>query len=279
MSDKIEQLPSLRSLVQAADLTARKSLGQNFLFDLNLTRRIAKAAAPLGGTVIEIGPGPGGLTRALLLEGAEKLIAIEKDFRVKAFLSHLIEASEERLELIEADALTLNLAEIGSEPRQIVANLPYNIATPLLINWLSQSTAFSRLTLMFQKEVGMRITAQPGDSHYGRLAVLANWRADTRLLFDIPPEAFVPPPKITSSVVQLRPYDKPLYPCRQADLEQATAIAFGQRRKMLRASFKKHGGAAFLEALDIDPQARPQELDIAAFCRIANALAASNDAA
>ena len=278
MSDKIEQLPSLRTLVQAADLTARKSLGQNFLFDLNLTRRIARAAAPLDGTVIEIGPGPGGLTRALLLEGAEKLIAIEKDFRVKDFLSHLIEAADGRLELIEADALKLNLAEVGREPRQIVANLPYNIATPLLINWLSQSTAFSRLTLMFQREVGMRITAQPGDSHYGRLAVLANWRAETRMLFDIPPEAFVPPPKITSSVVQLRPYDKPLFPCHQADLEQATAIAFGQRRKMLRASFKAQGGAKFLEDLDINPEDRPQDLDIAAFCRIANALSATRGA-
>ena len=270
--EKVAQLPSIRSFMQQTDLTARKSLGQNFLFDLNLTGRIAESANLSEGTVFEIGPGPGGLTRALLLAGAKSVIAVEKDRRAIAFLDHLVRASDGALELLEGDALKTPIWEMGKAPRQIIANLPYNVATPLLINWLSQAHAFQSMILMFQREVAERITAAPGESHFGRLSVLANWRADTEILFDIPPEAFSPPPKIISSVVRLIPRDKPLYPCRQAALEQVTQIAFSQRRKMLRASFKKYGGETLLESLDIDPQIRPQELDIIDFCRLAERL-------
>lgn len=271
-AEKVAQLPSIRSFMQQADLTARKSLGQNFLFDLNLTGRIAESADLSNGTVFEIGPGPGGLTRALILAGAKKVIAIEKDRRAIAFLNHLVSAADGTLELVEGDALKSNLWELSDAPRQIIANLPYNIATPLLINWLSHAEHFTAMTLMFQREVAERITAAPGDSHFGRLSVLANWRADTQILFDIPPEAFSPPPKIISSVVRLLPRDKPLYPCRQAALEQVTQIAFSQRRKMLRASFKKHGGEPMLSGLGINPELRPQDLDIVDFCRIAEFL-------
>ena len=270
--EKVAQLPSIRSFMQQADLTARKSLGQNFLFDLNLTGRIAESANLSEGTVFEIGPGPGGLTRALLLAGAKSVIAVEKDRRAIAFLDHLVRASDGALELLEGDALKTPIWEMGETPRQIIANLPYNVATPLLINWLSQAHAFQSMILMFQREVAERITAAPGESHFGRLSVLANWRADTEVLFDIPPEAFSPPPKIISSVVRLIPRDEPLYPCRQGALEQVTQIAFSQRRKMLRASFKKYGGEALLESLEIDPQIRPQDLDIVDFCRLAERL-------
>lgn len=258
--------------MQQADLTAKKSLGQNFLFDLNLTGQIAAAADLSEGTVFEIGPGPGGLTRALLLAGAQQVIAIEKDRRAITFLDHLVRASDGALELIEGDALTLPLWDIGQAPRQIIANLPYNIATPLLISWLSHAEAFSSMILMFQREVAERITALPGDTHFGRLAVLANWRAETEILFDVPAEAFTPPPKVTSSIVRLIPRNMPLYPCNQAALEKVTQIAFSQRRKMLRASFKPYGGEALLESLDINPQLRPQELDIVDFCRLAERL-------
>ena len=271
-ADKVEQLPSIRSFMQQADLTARKSLGQNFLFDLNLTGRIADSADLSKGTVFEIGPGPGGLTRALILAGADKIIAIEKDRRVIGFLNHLVNAAEGSLELIEGDALKIPLWELSDAPRQIIANLPYNIATPLLINWLSHGQHFTAMTLMFQREVAERITAAPGDTQFGRLSILANWRADTEILFDIPPEAFSPPPKIVSSVVRLIPRATPLYPCKQSALEQVTQIAFSQRRKMLRASFKKFGGEAMLATLDINPELRPQELDIVDFCRIAEHL-------
>lgn len=272
IADRVARLPAIRSLVQQADLQARKSLGQHFLFDLNLTARIAESADLSAGTVFEIGPGPGGLTRALLIAGAANVIAIEKDRRVSAFLQHLVQAADGSLELIEGDALRAPLWEMGDEPRQIIANLPYNIATPLLINWLSHASCFSAMTLMFQREVALRITATSGSSSFGRLGVLANWCADTEILFDIPADAFVPPPKVTSSVVRLLPRKEPLYPCKQAALEQVTQIAFSQRRKMLRASFKKFGGAPMLEGLGIDPELRPQELEIIAFCRLAEHL-------
>ena len=271
-AEKVSQLPSIRSFMQQADLTAKKSLGQNFLFDLNLTGQIAAAADLSEGTVFEVGPGPGGLTRALLLAGAQRVIAIEKDRRAIAFLDHLVRASDGALELVEGDALTLPLWEISQAPRQIIANLPYNIATPLLISWLSHAEAFSSMILMFQREVAERITALPGDTHFGRLAVLANWRAETEILFDVPAEAFTPPPKVTSSIVRLIPRNMPLYPCSQAALEKVTQIAFSQRRKMLRASFKPYGGEALLQSLDINPQMRPQELEIMDFCRLAERL-------
>ena len=268
----IDALPPLSAVVRALDMRARKSLGQNFLFDLNLTRRIARSAGNLSGTTIEVGPGPGGLTRALLLEGAEQVIAIEKDFRARSVLDSLLTAADGRLHLLEDDALKTPLWEVGDAPRRIIANLPYNIATSLLIQWLEHAPAFESLTLMFQREVAERITADPGDSAYGRLSILTGWHADAQILFDIPPDAFVPAPKIISSVVQIRPLPAPRFACSQSALETVTRLAFGQRRKMLRASLKSVGGAPMLEAAGIDPQARPQDLDIAAFCRLANSI-------
>ena len=268
----IDALPPLSAMVRALDMRARKSLGQNFLFDLNLTRRIARSADTLNGTTIEVGPGPGGLTRALLLEGAEQVIAIEKDFRARSVLDSLLTAANGRLQLVEGDALKTPLWEMGNAPRRIIANLPYNIATSLLIQWLEHAPAFESLTLMFQREVAERITAAPGDSAYGRLSILTGWHADAQILFDIPPDAFVPAPKIISSVVQIRPLPAPRFACSQSALETVTRLAFGQRRKMLRASLKSVGGAPMLEAAGIDPQARPQDLDIAAFCRLANSI-------
>ncbi|NCF48303.1 MAG: 16S rRNA (adenine(1518)-N(6)/adenine(1519)-N(6))-dimethyltransferase RsmA [Bacteroidetes bacterium] len=267
---KINALPTLGALVGALDMRARKSLGQNFLFDLTLTRRIARSGGSLHGTTIEVGPGPGGLTRALLLEGAEKVIAIEKDFRAGTVLGSLLEAAEGRLSLVEADALKTPIWEIGEAPRRVIANLPYNIATTLLLQWLEHTAAFESLTLMFQREVAERITARPGDSAYGRLSILTGWLADAEIQFDIPPEAFVPAPKVTSSVVHIRPLAKPRYACDQSALEQITRLAFGQRRKMLRASLKSIGGAAMLTDAGINPEARPQEIDIEGFCRLAN---------
>ena len=268
----IDALPPLSAMVRALDMRARKSLGQNFLFDLNLTRRIARSAGTLNGTTIEVGPGPGGLTRALLLEGAEQVIAIEKDFRARSVLDSLLIAANGRLQLVEGDALKTPLWEMGDAPRRIIANLPYNIATSLLIQWLEHAPAFESLTLMFQREVAERITAAPVDSAYGRLSILTGWHADAQILFDIPPDAFVPAPKIISSVVQIRPLPAPRFACSQSALETVTRLAFGQRRKMLRASLKSVGGAPMLEAAGIDPQARPQDLDIAAFCRLANSI-------
>ena len=268
----IEALPPLKDLVASLDMRARKSLGQNFLFDLNLTRRIARSAASLNGTTIEVGPGPGGLTRALLLEGAENVIAVEKDFRAASVLDSLLTAAGDRLRLVEGDALKTPLWEMGSAPRRIVANLPYNIATTLLIQWLGQAQAFESMTLMFQREVAERITAQPGSSAYGRLSILTGWIADAAILFDIPPDAFVPAPKVTSSVVQIRPLAAPRFECDRKALEEVTRLAFGQRRKMLRVSLKPIGGEAMLEAAGIDPQCRPQDLDIGAFCKLARGL-------
>ena len=269
ISDRILSLPPLRTLVDQTALDARKSLGQNFIFDLNLTQRIARTAAPFTGSVFEIGPGPGGLTRALFLEGASDVTAIEKDRRVISFLDHLVAATNGQLKLIEVDALTQPVWEMGQAPRKIVANLPYNIATALLLGWLEHAHAFASMTLMFQREVAMRLVAQPDEKAYGRLSVITQWLCEAELKFDIPPQAFVPPPKVTSSVVHLVPRSQPLFDCLKEDLEAVTAIAFGQRRKMLRASFKKYGGEAMLTKANIDPSVRPQQLSIEAFCRLA----------
>jgi 16S rRNA (adenine1518-N6/adenine1519-N6)-dimethyltransferase len=275
-------LPPLREVVAAHGLDARKSLGQNFLFDLNLTGRIARAAGPLEGvTVIEIGPGPGGLTRALLSAGAARVIAVERDARCLGALAEVAAHWPGRLELVEGDALDIDypaLAAGAAGPVRICANLPYNIATPLLIGWLESEPWppwFDRLTLMFQREVAERIVATPDmRADYGRLGVLAGWRCQTRILFDIPPAAFTPPPKVTSSVVELSPRAAPA-PCRAATLSALTLAAFGQRRKMLRQSLKGYAGARGLDLAQwlgdagLEPTVRAEEVEVSAFAALA----------
>ncbi|HAD25108.1 MAG TPA: 16S rRNA (adenine(1518)-N(6)/adenine(1519)-N(6))-dimethyltransferase, partial [Alphaproteobacteria bacterium] len=252
---------------------------QNFLLDLNLTGRIARAAGPVAGyRVIEVGPGPGGLTRALLAVGAEKVIAIEKDTRCIAALRPLAEAYPGRLEVIAGDALTFDLATLGAGPTKIVANLPYNIATPLLIGWLSPAQwppVWDNLTLMFQKEVAQRIVAQPGSKAYGRLSVITQWRCDAEILFDVPAKAFTPPPKVTSAIVQITPRAAPMAAIAQADLERVTMAAFGQRRKMLRRSLSGLGVSVpdLLTLAGLEPTARAEEIDVAGFCALAKAYA------
>ena len=271
-------LPPLREVVAAHDLAPRKSLGQNFIFDLNLTARIARAAGPLDGVrVVEVGPGPGGLTRALLAGGAE-VVALERDARCLAALAEVAAAYPGRLDVREADATTIDFAALAAEdrPTRVCANLPYNVATPLLVGWLESEPWppwFDRLTLMFQREVAERIVATPRErAAYGRLGVLANWRCDTRILFDVAPSAFVPPPNVTSSVVELVPRRSPL-PCRAAALSTVTQAAFGQRRKMLRQSLRSLGRdpLALLESARIEPTRRAEEVDIAGFVALAEA--------
>jgi len=255
-------------------LQARRSLGQHFLLDLNLTRRIARAAAPLGaGTTIEIGPGPGGLTRALLELGAKRVIAIERDGRAVAALAELVAAYPNRLEIVEGDALAVDADRLGGPPRRIVANLPYNIATALLLRWLARIEAFESLTLMFQREVAERLVARPRGKDYGRLSIISQWRAEVELLFNVAKEAFVPPPKVVSTVVRLKPRAAPLAEAERAALEAVTAAAFGQRRKMVRTSLKSLGvdTATLLEKAGIAPAARAEEIDIAGFCALARA--------
>jgi 16S rRNA (adenine1518-N6/adenine1519-N6)-dimethyltransferase len=277
-----DPLPPLREVIAAHDLMAKKSLGQNFLFDLNLTRRIARAAEPEGALVYEVGPGPGGLTRGLLAEGAAKVVAVERDERCLAALAEVAVAHPGRLFIVAGDAMDIDeaalLAEHGATgPVPVAANLPYNVGTALLIKWLSVPAwppFFSSLTLMFQREVAERIVAAPGSEHYGRLSVLAGWRSKARLLFDVAPSAFVPPPKITSTVVRIEPLAEPVAPTALADLERVTAAAFGQRRKMLRQSLKTLGcdvGALLSEA-GIDPTERPERLAVAQFAALARAL-------
>lgn len=276
-----DALPPLREVVAAHGLAAKKSLGQNFLFDLNLTGKIARAAGPLdGATIVEVGPGPGGLTRALLAEGDTHVIAIERDERCIAALNDIAAHYPGRLTIVEADALGVDFAALVQDrrPARICANLPYNIATVLLTHWLEGDAWppwFDKLVLMFQKEVAQRIVATPKErADYGRLAVLANWRCTTRSLFDVPPSAFTPPPKVTSSVVELIPRAEPL-PCDGKILSEITQAAFGQRRKMLRQSLKSLGvePSLLLAEAGLDPTKRAEEIDVAGFVALANALA------
>lgn len=257
-------------------MRAEKSLGQNFLLDLNLTGRIARAAGPLeDATVIEVGPGPGGLTRAILNAGAGKLHVIEKDHRCLPALNDIAAAYPGKLNVIEGDALAIDPHRLCDGEFRIIANLPYNVATPLLINWLSNSARIKSMTLMFQKEVADRIVARPRTKAYGRLSILSQWICDVEKAFDISPKAFSPPPKVTSTVVILRPRSKPLYPAKQEILVKIVACAFGQRRKMLRASLKgldKFSPALF-EQTDIPPTARAEELSVEDFCKLARAYA------
>jgi 16S rRNA (adenine1518-N6/adenine1519-N6)-dimethyltransferase len=274
----IDDLPPLREVIRQHALSARKSLGQNFLLDLNLTARIARAATPLEDTtVIEVGPGPGGLTRALLALGAKRVIAVERDERALAALDDISKRYPGRLDVISGDATEFDPRPLlGNERAKIVANLPYNIATSLLIDWLSIEPWppwYDMMVLMFQREVAERIVARENDEAYGRLAVLSNWRAETKILFDISPAAFVPQPKVTSSVVRLVPRNAP-EPCDRKALEQVAAAAFGQRRKMLRQSLKPLGAdpARLAAAARVDPTRRAETVPVSGFVAMAREL-------
>jgi 16S rRNA (adenine1518-N6/adenine1519-N6)-dimethyltransferase len=278
-----DPLPPLGEVVAAHGLAARKSLGQNFLLDLNLTRRIARAAGPFeNATVYEVGPGPGGLTRALLMEGAERVLAVERDPRCIGALQEIATAYPGRLDVVSADALALDEDAMLSEHNvhgavRVAANLPYNVGTALLVKWLTAERWppwWQSLTLMFQREVAERIVAKPATRSYGRLSVLAQWRTRPHLLFDVHPRAFTPPPKITSAVVRLDPLEKPVASAELRDLEAVTAAAFGQRRKMLRQSLKSLAldPKTLLQPADIDPTARPEHLTVPQFAALARAL-------
>ncbi|MGB6272674.1 MAG: 16S rRNA (adenine(1518)-N(6)/adenine(1519)-N(6))-dimethyltransferase RsmA [Pseudolabrys sp.] len=273
---QIDDLPPLREVIRRHGLTPKKSLGQNFLFDLNLTARIARAAEPLENiTVVEIGPGPGGLTRALLALGARRVVAIERDQRAIAALEEIGARYPGQLEIVAGDALRIDPRDqLGPERARVVANLPYNIATALLIGWLTAEPWppwYDSLLLMFQREVAERIVATPGSKSYGRLSVLAGWRTEAKLLFDVAPSAFVPPPKVTSSVVRLTPRPVPLA-CQSIALQRVTEAAFGQRRKMLRQSLKTLGvdAGALLSEAGIEPTARAEEIPVEGFVALAN---------
>ena len=267
----IESLPSLSETVKTHGLGANKKLGQHFLLDMNLTDKIARLADPLAGhSVAEIGPGPGGLTRALLLRGAEKLIAIEMDERFIPALAEIGDQSEGRLEIAQGDALKYDIAANLAAPRKIVANLPYNVGTKMLINWITASPIFwSQLVLMFQLEVAQRVVAGPGEPHYGRLAVLCQSVAQCRLAFEVPARAFTPPPKVDSAVVVLDPLETPFEDLKM--LGRVTQAAFGQRRKMLRRSLRSLAEQSdlvleeWLESCGVDPKARPETLPVSAF--------------
>jgi len=277
-------LPPLREVIARHGLAAKRSLGQNFLLDLNLTGRIARAAGDLSQTdVLEIGPGPGGLTRALLMHGARRVVAVERDARCLPALAEIAARWPGRLEVVAGDALTLDAAPLLGRPAAVVANLPYNIGTELLVRWLRADFPpwWSQLTLMFQREVAERIVAAPGSGAYGRLGVLAGWRTQAHILFDIPASAFTPPPKVTSSVVSLTPLTAPRAPAPLAALEAVTAAAFGQRRKMLRQALKTLGvdPAPLLAAAGVAPTARAETLSVEAFCALARAFAAKDQSA
>jgi 16S rRNA (adenine1518-N6/adenine1519-N6)-dimethyltransferase len=275
----MDDLPPLREVIARYRLSAVKALGQNFLLDLNLTARIARSAGDLATvTVIEVGPGPGGLTRALLAAGARQVVAIERDERCLPALAEIAEHYPDRLRVVSGDALAVDYRRMADGPTRIVANLPYNIATPLLVGWLRAEPwppFYQSMTLMFQREVAERIVAAPGGKTYGRLAVLAGWRSDAHILFDVSPRAFTPPPKVVSAVVQIVPKSHPL-PCDPAILERVVAAAFGQRRKMLRQSLKALGRdpAPLLAAAGIAPTQRAEEIDVAGFVALANAFQA-----
>ncbi len=274
----LDGLPPLREVIAAHGLRAKKSLGQNFLLDLNLTARIARAAGDLSAAdVLEVGPGPGGLTRGLLAEGARHVLAVEKDARAIAALEEIAAHYPGRLEVMNADALEIDAAALLTPPIKVVANLPYNVGTELLVRWLTPGhwpPFWESLTLMFQREVANRIVAQPGSKAYGRLAILAQWRTAPRVVMELPPEAFTPAPKVHSAVVHLTALAEPRFPAPAAGLQRLTATAFQQRRKMLRASLKGlHPEiGAVLESVGIPPTARAEEIELERFCALARAL-------
>ena len=277
---RIDNLPPLRDVIATHQLSAKKSLGQNFLLDLNLTAKIARQAGDLTNSdVLEIGPGPGGLTRGLLAEGARRVLAIEKDARCLPALQEISDAYDGRLQVINGDALEINPLEHLTPPIKIAANLPYNVGTELLVRWLTPDVwppFWDSLTLMFQKEVAQRIVAEPGSKAYGRLAILAQWRTDAKIVIDLPPQAFTPPPKVSSAVVHLQALPEPRYPADAATLSRVVAAAFNQRRKMLRASLK--GAAPDIEdhliAAGIKPTDRAEQIGLEQFCALARSIKA-----
>ncbi|MDZ4311848.1 MAG: 16S rRNA (adenine(1518)-N(6)/adenine(1519)-N(6))-dimethyltransferase RsmA [Cypionkella sp.] len=276
----IDGLPPLREVIKAHDLVAKKQLGQNFLLDLNLTAKIARLAGDLSACdVLEVGPGPGGLTRGLLVEGARRVLAVEKDPRCVPALQEIGAVYPGRLQIINADAMEIDVLGHLHAPVRVVANLPYNVGTELLIRWLTPKVwppFWQSLTLMFQKEVAERIVAKPRSDHYGRLALLVGWRCDAKIVMHLPPEAFTPAPKVHSAVVHLTRLEEPRFPADEAVLNRITTMAFGQRRKMLRSSLKGMGPTieAQLEAAGIPPTARAEEIELERFCALARIVAA-----
>ncbi len=273
----IDDLPPLRDVIQRHGLSAKKSLGQNFLLDLNLTAKIARCAGDLtGADVLEVGPGPGGLTRGLLASGARKVIAVEKDERCLPALAEIAEAYPDRLVILSGDALEIDVTQHLTPPIKIAANLPYNVGTALLTRWLDPPEwppFWESLTLMFQHEVAERIVAKPGSKAYGRLSILTEWRAEAQIVMDLPPQAFTPPPKVRSAVVHLKARPEPLYPANADVLRDVVARAFQQRRKMMRASLKSIPGIEeALKAAEIDPKSRAETIDLERFCALARAV-------
>ena len=265
-----DSLPPLREIVSRFDIAAQKSLGQHFLFDLNLTRRVVSVAGDLAGVnVVEIGAGPGGLTRALLESKANHVYAVERDPRAISALRELAQLADGRLTVLDFDALKLDLTKTIPGPRKVIANLPYNIGTPLLVNWLAQADQFLGFTLMLQKEVAERIVACRSTKAYGRLSVLSQWLTEPRLMFDVAASAFVPPPNVTSSVINMVVRSHPLAEAQREKLEIVTRAAFGQRRKMLRRSLSAIGGSKLLARAEVREEARPEELTVEQFCAIA----------
>ena len=269
MDDNDLQLPTIKETLKKNNVKINKSLGQNFLFDLNLTDKIVKNSEPICPTVIEIGPGPGGLTRSILKKKPNVLYTIDKDKQSEKMLTEIKKIYKDNLIIITDDALHYPIWKLGDSPRQVIANLPYNTGTKMLTSWLKHIQHFDLLTLMFQKEVADRIIAKQGSKNYGRLSILTNWLTKSKKLFDIPSEAFIPRPKITSSVIQLKPLHKPLYDVSFESIEKITQMAFSQRRKMIKTSLKKVNGQIILKELNISPNLRPENLSIIDFCKIA----------
>ena len=275
MDKNLQYRTPLRVIIKKFSIFSKKSFGQHFLLDSNLCSRMAQSTGPLEKiNVIEIGPGPGGLTRELLNMGAKSVVVIERDTRCIKALEEFKSPHCKRLKVVEANALETNVAELVPKPRRIIANLPYNIATPLLLGWLKQINEFDCLALMFQKEVAERLVAKPGNKNYGRLSIITQWLCETQLEFNISRQAFTPPPKVTSSVITLKPRLQPLAPTSMKNLELVTALAFGQRRKMLRSSLKRLN--IEFKKLGIDPTARAEDLTVKEFCSIANSISKHN---
>ena len=269
MQNKLKNLPTIQETLKKNKVKINKTLGQNFIFDLNLTDKIVRHSKPVASTVIEIGSGPGALTRSILKNKSAIVYAIDKDVQSKKMLSDLKIIYKDRLEIITDDALYFPIWELGKSPRQVIANLPYNVGTKMLVTWLKYIQNFDLLTLMFQKEVAERIIAVPGSKNYGRLSILTNWLTKSSKLFDIPSGAFIPKPKVTSTVIQLKPRSRPLYNVSFESLEKITHLAFSQKRKMLRSSLKEINGEKILKELNISLNLRPENLSIIEFCKIA----------